>query len=408
MKSLALLAFAVLYLAVFQVQCSQKNRVSSNLNSNTSNTNNVATSKKGLPPINLELSKNDQYLVYYDTWDDNKIASVRNNFKVIIIHPGNDATQISSAQIEKLKNGNSTKVFGYLTIGEDDTCSGDEFKETANKLKCAREKLPYNDKSGPVVLSNGTRKLQKNGYPSYLVDRNGDKEPDINEDWQSFYIDAGNESWKKLVLERAAKVANLGVDGFFLDTIDTAQDFKESRSGMLDLISQLKTTNFNNKQMILIANRGLFFFKKGQCEICNSVSAVMFENLFTSQCLNKGDECKEASSGMEASFTTNGNGEALSDLRGVQTEYPNLRVLVLEYIGRKQKEPPCQELLNGTLDKLTKGITITSVTPNFSYDGRYPYYIAPGELNTPQGGIDKDYFPIFTSNGKLDYKNWCK
>lgn len=407
MKVLASLVFAVLNFAMVQDCDSKKNLQTNNLNSNVANTNNVATSNKGLLPINLDLSKGDQYLVYYDTWDDNKIDSVRNKFKVIIVHPGNDATSISSNQIEKLKNVNSTKVFGYLTIGEDDTCSGDEYQDETKKLKCGREKLPYNDKLGPVVLSNGTRKLQKNGYPSYLVDLNNDKKPDINKDWESFYIDAGNDSWKKLVLERAAKVANLGVDGFFLDTIDTAQDFKESRSGMLDLISKLKTTNFNNKQMILIANRGLFFFKKGQCEICNSVSAVMFENLFTSQCLKKGGKCKEASSGMEASFTTNGNGEALRDLREVQTEYPNLRVLVLEYVGRKQKNPMCKELLNGTLDKLTNGITITNATTNFSYDGRYPYYIVPGELNTPHGGKDEDYFPIFTSNGKLDYKNWC-
>jgi endo-alpha-1,4-polygalactosaminidase (GH114 family) len=405
MKILSLLALTVLSLALFQDCGSTKNRVANNSNSIVANTSNVATSKKDLLPINLDLSKDDQYLVYYDTWDENKIASVKNNFKVIIVHPGHDATNISPEQIEKLKNGNSTKVFGYLTIGEDDTCSGDEFKKKTEKLKCGRENLPYNDGSGPVVLSNGTRKLQKNGYPSYLVDLDGDKEPDINKDWESFYIDAGNESWQKLVLERAAKVANLGVDGFFLDTIDTAQEFKESRSGMLDLISQLKTTNFNNKQMILIANRGLFFFKKGQCEICKHVSAVMFENLFTSQCLNKGGKCKEASSGMESSFTTNGNGEALSDLREVQTEYPNLRVLVLEYVGRKQKNPPCKELLNGTLDKLTNGITIA--TPKFSYDGRYPYYIVPGELNTPHGGKGEDYFPIFTSSGRLDYKNWC-
>lgn len=407
MKVLVLLVFAVLNLAMLQDCGSRNNPITNNLNSNVANTNNVATSNKGLPPINLDLSKGDQYLVYYDAWDENKIASVRDKFKVIIVHPGNDATSISSTQIEKLKNGNSTKVFGYLTIGEDDTCSGDEFKEETKKLKCAREKLPYNDTLGPVVLSNGTRKLQKNGYPSYLVDLNNDKKPDINKDWQSFYIDAGNDNWKKLVLERAGKVANLGVDGFFLDTIDTAQDFKESRSGMLDLISQLKTVNFNNKQMILIANRGLFFFKKGQCEICNSVSAVMFENLFTRQCLEEGDGCKEASSGMEATFTTNGNGEALSDLREVQTEHPNLKVLVLEYVGRKQKKPLCKELLNGTLDKLTNGITITSGTSKFSYDGRYPYYVAPGELNTPQGGKDADYFPIFTSDGKLDFKNWC-
>src|SRR5439155_17970054 len=119
----------------------------------------------------------------------------------------------------------------------------------------------------------------------------------------------------------------------------------------------LKATKFENKQMMLIANRGLFFFKKGQCEICSSVSGVMFENLFTSQCLNKGDDddkCMEASSGITASFTTNGNGEALNDLREVQVEYPALTVLVLEYVSRKQKNPPCKDLLKGTLEKLTK------------------------------------------------------
>lgn len=407
MKTFAFLAFASLSFALVQ-DCGFTNNPASNAsNSNLGKTNNEAASKNSLP-FNLDLSKDDQYLAYYDTWDENKIASVRNKFKVIIVHPGNDGTNLTVEQVEKLKNGNSTKVFGYLTIGEDDTCSGDEFKDKSKKLKCARENLPYNDKLGPVVLKSGTRELQKNGYPSYLVDHNGDKEPDINKDWESFYIDAGNANWKKTVLERASKVAKLGVDGFFLDTIDTAQDFKESRAGMLELVSDLKSTKFDNRQMILIANRGLFFFKKGQCEICNSVSAVMFENLFTSQCLKKGDndgKCKEASSGIQASFLTNGNGEALSDLREVQVDYPNLRVLVLEYVGRKQKNPKCKVLLTSTLDKLTKGITVAA--SNFSYDGRYPYYVVPGELNTPKGGKSEDYFPIFTSSGNLDYKKWC-
>jgi endo-alpha-1,4-polygalactosaminidase (GH114 family) len=371
------------------------------------NGNNKIGSKDSLP-INLDLSKDDQYLVYYDSWDENKIASVTNKFKVIIAHPGENSTGLTVEQVKKLKNGNSTKVFGYLTLGEDDTCSSEKFPNEADKLKCGREKLPYNDKLGPVVLKSGSRELQKNGYPSYLVDQNGDKKPDINKNWGSFYIDAGNANWKKLVLERASKVARLGVDGFFLDTIDTAQDFEESRAGMLELVSDLKTTKFDHREMILIANRGLFFFKKGKCEICKSVSAVMFENLFTSQCLKKGDnngKCKEDSSGIEEDFMNNGNGQALSDLRDVQVDYPNLRVLVLEYVGRRQKDPKCRDLLKGTLDKLTKGITVPA--SNFDYDGRYPYYVAPGELNIPTGGRSEDYFPIFTNSGKLDYKNWC-
>lgn len=406
MKTLAFLVFASLSFALVQ-GCGSTKDTRATSNSNVGNTNNNIA-KSDSPPINLELSKNDQYLAYYDSWDENKIVSVKNKFKLIIVHPDDDSPNVTADQVEKLKNGNLTKVFGYLTLGEDETCSSEKYPHEADKLECGREKLPYNDKLGPVLLKNGTREYQKNGYPSYLVDQNGDKNPDINKDWGSFYIDAGNANWRKLVLERASRVARLGVDGFFLDTIDTAQDFEESRAGMLELISDLKDTKFDNRQMILIANRGLFFFKKGQCEICNSVSAVMFENLFTSQCLKKGDndgKCREDSSGIEEDFTTNGNGQALSDLRDVQVDYPNLRVLVLEYVGRRQKDPKCKELLKGTLDKLTKGITVSA--SNFNYDGRYPYYVAPGELNIPTAGNSEDYFPIFTTSGKLDYKNWC-
>jgi endo-alpha-1,4-polygalactosaminidase (GH114 family) len=404
MKTEALLILTLLSF-VLSPGCGSTQKTAS-FNSGIENTNSSAPNKD-LLPIVLDLSKDDQYLVYYDRWDENKIASVRNRFKVIILHPGEDGTNITAQQVEQLKNGGSTKIFGYLTIGEDETCSGDQFKDQSKKLQCGREKLPYNDKLGPVVLMNGTRKLQKNGYPSYLVDLDGDKEPDINKSFGSFYVDAANEAWKKLVLERASKVAKLGVDGFFLDTLDTAGDFAESRAGMIELMAAIKTTEFDNKRMILVANRGLFFFKKGHCEICNSVSAVMFEDLFTDQCVSKHDDpkCKQDSSGIEAPFLTNGNGQALSDLRDVQVDYPRLQVLVLEYVGRKQKKPPCKDLLAGTLEKLTKGITMSS--SNFSYDGRYPYYVAPGELNIPKGGKSEDYFPIFTSTGKLDYANWC-
>ena len=98
--------------------------------------------------------------MYYDTWDANKIELVKNKFKIIILHPGNDGTMISAEQVQKLKNGGATKVFGYLTIGEDDTCSKDEFKSKDKKLQCAQEQLSYNDKLGPVTLKSGVREFE--------------------------------------------------------------------------------------------------------------------------------------------------------------------------------------------------------------------------------------------------------
>jgi endo-alpha-1,4-polygalactosaminidase (GH114 family) len=405
MKTFAFLITAIVVVAFAQECGSGKNVASNGSTSTDVSTNNQP---KDAPPIRLELSKDDQFLVYYDTWDANKIELVKNKFKIIILHPGDDGTMISAEQVQKLKNGGATKVFGYLSIGEDDTCSKDEFKSKDKKLQCAQEQLSYNDKLGPVTLKSGVRELEKNGYPSYLIDLDGDKEPDVNESWNSFYIDAENENWKKIVLERAGKVARLGVEGLFLDTLDTSENFTESQPGMLHLIREIKNTTFDGRQMILIANRGLFFFKKNHCEICNFVSAVMFENLFTSQCVTKKDDkdCKEDSSGIKARFLENGNGEALNDLKEVQVEYPQLQVLILEYVGRQQKKPPCKDLLKGTLEKLTKGITVAA--SNFTYDGRYPYYVAPSQLNVPDGGKSEDYFPVFSGNGRLDYANWCR
>lgn len=106
--------FAFLVTAIFGVAFAQQCGPEKNVASNGSTFTKVGSDNKvkDAPSIRLDLSKDDQYLVYYDTWDANKIELVKNKFKLIILHPGNDATMVSAEQVQKLKNGNATKVFG--------------------------------------------------------------------------------------------------------------------------------------------------------------------------------------------------------------------------------------------------------------------------------------------------------
>ncbi len=134
-----------------------------------------------------------------------------------------------------------TLVTGYISAGEDD-------------------KLRVGDAKGP------------GGYDSCYLDRVKKGVPDKNGEWNSYYVNPASPSWKAHFLEIAQKMeASYGVDGFFLDTIETATVYPDLKPAMISLIEDLRAAH---PKSIIILNRGFAVIR----ETSSVVDGFMFED----------------------------------------------------------------------------------------------------------------------------------
>ncbi|HEX7597361.1 MAG TPA: sugar-binding protein, partial [Polyangia bacterium] len=95
-----------------------------------------------------------------------------------------------------------------------------------------------------------------------------------NENWGSFFVDAGQPGWQKLMVDLAGESIRQGFDGVFLDTVDTVDVYSKTKPGMIALIHQLRTAY---PQALLVMNRGFSVVD----QVKSDVDAVMFEDLST-------------------------------------------------------------------------------------------------------------------------------
>lgn len=96
-----------------------------------------------------------------------------------------------------------------------------------------------------------------------------------NQNWDSFQIDVRNQGWHDLLLnEVIPHIKALGVQGLFLDTVDTVNIEPAMKSSMVQLIKQIreKYPNFT-----LVMNRGFSIMDKA----IPYVDGVMFEDFST-------------------------------------------------------------------------------------------------------------------------------
>ena len=170
------------------------------------------------------LRKIKNYACYYGP---DKIKEM-SQFDAVIFEP----KQHSKKEIEKLKEA-GTLTIGYITIGEDDD---------------------FHKKAG------------------WYFDRNKDGKPDRNGTWNSWYADARSKEWRNYVINKKAYdvLVNKGCDGIFLDTVDTAQLYGESRDGMIRLIKELRKTY---PKAIIVQNRGFTVIE----DTAKYVDGVMYE-----------------------------------------------------------------------------------------------------------------------------------
>ncbi len=246
------------------------------------------------------------------------------DFDVAVIESGSHRKN----DIELLKKAGAW-VVGYVTVGEDD-------------------KLTKADGKGP------------GGSASFYMDVDWDGKPDRNENWGSYFVDAGNPLWQDIIINKRVKgVLDKGCDGIFMDTVDTAEMYPDTKEGMISLIKKIRDTYPDIK---IVQNRG-FVVLKGTSPY---IDAIMYEDFsshydWDNDTYSKAEKANLVSSGVLA-----------VDINKARQEH-NFLVLALDYADLNQKD-----LIQFCYDRSWEYDFIPYVS-TINLDEVYPYYSPKSE-----------------------------
>ncbi len=249
------------------------------------------------------------YAIYYGSWDLPTLEKAF-DFDCIIFHPGSKFSNVSPEMIRRLKRGRDDQAgtaddvvaIAYVSVGEDEKVpagppakgtegqTGPTFRNVAGQWLQGKKGYPskYLDEVAFVYDAQGNRLFGESGKP--VTKKGQDGIPDENGVWGSFYTFPGDAGWHKELLARFRDILNAGaatpqaealVDGFFLDTLDTASPwgtYGSTQPQMAELL-QLIRREFPNQ--FIVANRGMFLIDKHSAAYCQSVDGVLFESLYT-------------------------------------------------------------------------------------------------------------------------------
>lgn len=177
-------------------------------------------------PLRQRIKSISSYMVYYGKGRPDDLA----RYGLAIIQPDT----LTEAELASLK-AHGTLVVAYLSVGE------------------AEPDRPW--------FTDGRVD------PKWLLGK--------NENWGSFFVDAGQPGWRKLMLNLTGEYIKMGFDGVFLDTVDTVDAFPKTEDGMIALIQGLRDAY---PDALLIQNRGFSVVE----QVAPALDALMFEDLSTS------------------------------------------------------------------------------------------------------------------------------
>jgi len=225
------------------------------------------------------------YICYYGNDLDVNILS---NFDVAIIYPNVLFDNPNSKDLIKQLQDKGTYVIVYLTVGEDDKLS----------------------------IGDG---LGDNGYASYYIYENG--YPKQNDNWGTYFVDAGNPAWQSKVIKEAENILQYDVDGLFLDNLDTVDIDSKILPGMISLMKSLDST-FPNK--LFVINRGFTVLPF----ISQYIDGLMFESFNTTYDF----ETKKVVNLSEK--TTQYNINVAQNIINTTRQYKYFPVFTLDYVNK--------------------------------------------------------------------------
>ncbi|MBX3166395.1 MAG: endo alpha-1,4 polygalactosaminidase [Candidatus Eremiobacteraeota bacterium] len=223
----------------------------------------------GHPPGQAAAWPPRSFAVYYGNWDHAKISQAH-HYDLIIAHPGKQMERFNADLISRLRSGadglpgnaDDCLVLAYLSLGEDEDPAPGPGRPAARYLD--RKKRLQKD---------GFFAMGEDGLPQEVEGADGI--PDRNGAWGSYYVHPMDQEWREMLETRLQQLAERGVDGFFLDTVDVAPDLQEE---MFELLGHLHA---RHPKLRWVANRGVDLWRKHPQEMRQLIDAVVLESWFT-------------------------------------------------------------------------------------------------------------------------------
>jgi uncharacterized protein (TIGR01370 family) len=220
----------------------------------------------------------NNFWVYYGSNNIEKLSK----YDLVIIEPYN----YKKEDIQKLKSLNpNIKVIAYLSIGEVDK-DRNYFKE------CQK-----------IIIGK-------------------------DQNWNSYYVNVSSPIWQKIILDEVKKFKDMGFDGVFLDTVDSAI-YTNQKKEVIELIKKIRKENPN---IIIIQNRGFEVVDKTSPYI----DGVLFEDFTTTYNFESKKACYWEGNDLN---WVNSQAEKLKSLR----EKYNLIILTLDYVSDDEMAKRCIE-----------------------------------------------------------------
>ncbi|MBN9420189.1 hypothetical protein ABS71_12980 [bacterium SCN 62-11] len=235
------------------------------------------------------------YAICYGEWTPEMVQR-SHQYDLVVVHPGDDFANLNADLVGQIKRGKDGKagtaddviVLGYVTIGEDDHVPAGPPRPGAGptayinktwKQEKASYPTRYLDQVSYVFEKNGERKYGENGKPVIVAGQDG--VPDENGVWGSYYVDPGDPQWQATVLGKMGRLQKeMGVDGFFLDTIDTASpwgNYSFTQSRMAGLMKAIRKAY---PERLILANRGMFLLETDYQAYVDSMDGLLYESLY--------------------------------------------------------------------------------------------------------------------------------
>ena len=249
------------------------------------------------PNINNKLNINN-FWIYYGSDNIEKLSK----YDLVIIEPYN----YNKEDLKKLKSLNpNIKVIAYLSIGE------------------VSKDRPYFKDCQKIIVGK-------------------------NQNWNSQYVNVSSPIWQKIILDEVKKFKDMGFDGVFLDTVDSAI-YTNQKNEVIDSIKKIREENPN---IIIIQNRGFEVIDK----TAPYMDGFLFEDFTT------GYDFKNK----KAYYWDNGDlnwinaqGEKLKNFK----EKYGIVILTLDYVNDAEMAKKCIEHAEkyGFIPMTTKDIMLNSI-----------------------------------------------
>lgn len=342
----------------------------------------AATAEPAWPP--------DTFSCFYGKITPQAVQEVK-EIDLLIVHPGDEGKNLNKAKVDALRQtGREKTIVGYVSVGEDDRppggppiigqdTSGPSYVGPKLKKKKAQNGYPaqFLDQRRFVFGDDGFLQFGPNGKP--LIEKGQDGHPDENGVWGSFYVRTDVEAWRQRVFSIMDDLVETGVDGFFLDTVDTASpwgDYGWTSESMLKFVEDIRKRYPDKK---IVGNRGLFYLNQND-RYAKALDAVLFESLLTHYNW-------EADTG-DISPWAKWHVKALDEEVVPSVKRTGMHLLVLDYLNPKQED--ALELIQSDRT-LLQGVThsLSFSHPSLKTPGWTPQELLPDEAPAAWPSLSK-------------------